>query len=123
MRHLLPLFGLVMLLAGCGDSRAYRVQPLNRNQALARTEVLELKIIKVWSESGDVLNHRRELGVSHFIEVDVLSGTLAGTMLTLPYDEWNVGKQVPAEGTTLVTAPADWVRRGKDSKGRPFGGW
>ena len=109
-------------LAGCGGTQA-RTPPLNRGQAMARTEVLELKIVKVWDVVADALDHDREPGISHYIEVDVLSGSSAGKQLTLPYDEWNAGGRPPAEGSTVVAAPADWVKRANDSKGRPFGGW
>ncbi|MEK7413228.1 MAG: hypothetical protein AAB263_07915 [Planctomycetota bacterium] len=121
MRYLLPLLGLCVLLVGCSTSREFRVPAYNRNQALARTEVMELKVIKVWSVTGDALDHDRELGISHYIEVDVIGGTQAGNMLSLPYDEWNVGKAPPAEGSTVIVAPADWVKRAKDTKGRPSG--
>ncbi len=117
---LLCLF--ILILAGCGGSQT-RTPPLNRGQALARTEVLEMKIIKVWDVVADALNHDREPGISHYIEVDVLSGSSAGKQLTLPYDEWNAGGRPPSDGTTVVAAPADWVKRANDSKGRPFGGW
>ena len=122
MRHLLPFFGLVLLLGGCSTSRDFRVPALNKNQAMARTEVMQLKIVKVWSMVGDALDHDREPGISHYIEVDVISGSQAGSMMSLPYDEWNVGKAPPAEGSIETVAPADWVRRGKNSTGRPFGG-
>lgn len=111
-----------LLLTSCGGVQT-RTQPLTRSQASARTEVLEMKIVEVWDVVADALDHDREPGISHLIEVDVLSGSTAGKQLTLPYDEWNVGKPPPAEGSVVVGAPADWVKRGKDSRGRPFGGW
>jgi hypothetical protein len=112
---------LLTTLAACGNSP--RTAPLTRAQATARTEVLEMQVVKVWNVVTDALDHDREPGISHCIEVDVLSGSSAGSKLTLPYDEWNVGKAPPPEGTTVVAAPADWVRRSKDSRGKPFGGW
>ncbi len=112
---------LALCLAGCGN--AARTPPLNRGQALAQTEVLELKVIKVWNVVTDALDHDREPGISHYVEVDVLSGSSAGKQLTLPFDEWNVGKHPPAVGTTIVAAPSDWVKRAKDSRGRPMEGW
>jgi hypothetical protein len=118
----LVTLAILVLVSGCGGGEA-RSRPLNRGQAAARTEVMELKVVKVWDVVSDALNHDREPGISHYIEVDVLSGSAAGTPLTLPFDEWNVGGRPPAEGTTVVVAPADWVRRAKDSRGRPFGGW
>ncbi len=122
MVRALSLCALILCLACCGGN-ATRTPPLNRGQALARTEVLELKIVKVWDVVADALNHDREPGISHYIEVDVLSGSSAGTKLTLPYDEWNAGAKPPAADTIVVAAPADWVRRANNSKGRPFGGW
>lgn len=112
---------LGLVLAGCGPEM--RTPPINRGQAASRTEVLEMKVVKVWDVVADALDHDREPGISHYIEVDVLSGSNAGKQLTLPYDEWNVGKQPPATDATVIAAPADWVRRGKDSRGKPFGGW
>lgn len=111
----------LLLLTGCGTQT--RTQPLTRSQASARTDVLEMKIVKVWDVVSDALDHDREPGISHCIEVDVMSGSGAGKQLALPYDEWNVGKPPPAVDSTVVAAPADWVRRGKDTRGRPFGGW
>lgn len=111
----------VLMLAGCGKDT--RTQPLNRSQALARTEVLELTVVKVWDVVGDALDHDREPGISHIVEVDVRSGASAGQQLALPYDEWNVGAPPPQPGATVVAAPADWVKRAKDSRGRPVGGW
>lgn len=122
MRLILATCAAAMLLAGCA-TRDFRTPPLTRAQAMSRTEVMELRIVKVWDSVNDALDHDREQGISHFIEVDVKSGSQAGKPLTLPYDDWNVGKAPPGEGITVFVAPADWVRRGKDSKGRPFGGW
>jgi hypothetical protein len=121
MRRTSLILLALAVLAGCGPET--RTPPLQRNQALARTEVLELKVVKVWDVVADALDHSREAGISHIVEVDVLSGPSAGTQLALPYDDWNVGKAPPTEGTTVVVAPADWVKRGKTSKGQPFSGW
>jgi hypothetical protein len=118
-----PLLPLLVLLTACSTRPDYAAPPLSRSQALARTEVLELKVKKVWNTVHDALDHDREPGISHVIEVEVVAGPGAGTPLTLPYDEWNVGKEPPAAGARVVTAPADWVKRAKDTKGRPFGGW
>jgi hypothetical protein len=60
--------------------------------------------------------------VSHYVEVDIVSGKEKGTRMTLPYDEWNVGEAPPSKGTILMMAPADWVKRNPKSQGRPFGG-
>ena len=121
MRLLLPLLGLLVLFSGCSTSRDFRVPAYNRDQALVHTEPMELKIVKVWSVTGDALDHDRELGIDYYIEVDVVSGPQAGTKLSLPYDQWNVGKPPPTEGSIVVVAPSDWVKRAKDTKGRPFG--
>lgn len=123
MRRVLLTLASVLLLAGCGGGDEFRTPPLSRGQASARTEVLEMRVVRVWDVVADALDHEREPMISHYLDVDVLSGSLAGKSMVLPYDEWNVGKKVPAEGTTVIAAPADWVRRGRDSKGRPFGGW
>lgn len=121
MSRLLTVLAAALLLTGCG--REFRAAPLNRGQASARTEVLEMRVFHVWDIVADALDLAHEPGISHYIEVDILSGTLAGKQITLPYDEWNVGKKPPAEGSTVIAAPADWVRRGRESKGRAFGGW
>jgi len=118
---LLALLASILCLVGCGGEA--RTKPLNRSQAIAKTEVLEVKVVKVWDVVVDALDHDREPGISHYVEVDVLSGSSAGKQMTLPYDEWNVGGPPPEAGTTLVMAPADWVKRSKDSRGRPIGGW
>lgn len=112
----LPLLVLTLCLAACGGET--RTKPLTRGQAVAKTEVLEVKVIKVYDVVLDALNHDREPGISHYVEIEVLSGTSAGKTLTLPYDEWNVGSPPPAEDSTQVMAPADWVRRPKDGRGR-----
>jgi hypothetical protein len=119
MVRLLPALALAVALAGCGN--AARTTPLTKDQALSRTEVLEMKVVKVWDVVTDALDHDRDPSVSHVIEVDVLSGTLAGKQLALPFDKWNVGGAPPAEGTTVVAAPADWVKLSRNSKGSAFG--
>lgn len=116
----LAAFTLLILMAGCGDSE-FRAQPYNKAQALSHTEVLEMKVVKVWSVVGDHLEHYRELGISHYVEVDVVSGTKAGEHLTLPLDDWTT--KPPAEGAVVVAAPADWVKQGKNHQTRPYGGW
>ena len=117
------LIAVVVLLSVSACGREARTPPLSRSQAMARTEVLEMKVVKVWDVVADALDHDREPGISHHVEVDVVSGSSAGTQLTLPYDDWNVGAAPPAIGTIVVAAPADWVKRAKDSRGRPHGGW
>lgn len=112
---------LAVALVGCGQE--FRTPALNRQQALSQTEVLEMKVVKVWNVVTDALDHDREPGIGYYVEVDVLSGSNAGAKLTLPYDDWNVGKPPPAVGTRVIAAPADWVKRGRHSKGAAFGGW
>jgi hypothetical protein len=120
VRLLLPV--LALLIAACSH-REFRTPALNRAQALARTDVLELRVVQVWNTVEDALDHDREPGIDYYIEVDVLTGRDAGKPMTLPYDSWNVGSGPPAVDSRVVVAPADWVKRAKDSKGRPFGGW
>lgn len=114
-------FGFIVLvgLTGCDDPR---VPPLPRNEALSDRTVREVKIVKIWDQSGNRMDNAGDPHVSHYIEVDVISGDEKGTKLTLPYDEWNVGEAPPSKGTTLLVAPADWVKRNPKSQGRPFGG-
>ena len=106
-------------LTGCDDPR---VPPLPRNEALNDRTVREVKIIKIWDQTGKRMSNAGDPHVSHYIEVDVVSGDEKDTKLTLPFDEWNVGEAPPSKGTILVMAPADWVKRNPKSQGRPFGG-
>lgn len=117
----LLIVSLVVLsgLTGCNDPR---VPPLPRNEAINDRTVREVKIIKIWDQSEGRMDNAGDPHISHYIEVDVVSGDEKGTKLTLPYDEWNVGEAPPAKGTTLLVAPADWVKRNPKSQGRPFGG-
>ena len=120
MRRILVALAAVLLLAGC--SRQFRSPAYSKQQALAQTEVLEMRVVKVWNVVVDALDHDREPGIAFYVEVDVTSGSLAGKQLTLPYDDWNVGKPPPPEGTIVTLAPADWVKRGRHSKGTAFPG-
>lgn len=119
MVRLLPALALALALSGCGNTA--RTTPLTKEQALSRTEVLEMKVVKVWDVVTDALDHDRDPQVTHIIEVDVLSGSLAGKPLALPFDTWNVNRDPPVEGTTVVAAPADWIKRSRNSKGSAFG--
>ncbi len=118
MVRVLAFLALSLCLAGCGNQA--RTPPLTQAQALSRTEVLQMKIVKVWNVVTDALDHDRDPSIRYLIEVDVLSGSTAGQQLTLPYDDWNVGAPPPAEGSTVVAAPADWVKRSKNSRGSAF---
>ncbi len=112
---------LLTLVAGCNDSR---VPPTPRASALQDKEVREVKVVKVWDQGTDRLDAGGgDPHISHYIEVDVLTGSDKGKALTLPYDEWNVGKAPPVAGQTVMVAPMDWVRRDPNSQGRPFNGW
>lgn len=115
------LLGSLAVLTGCNESR---VPPTSRGEALQDNEVREVKVIKVWDQGEDRLDSGDgDPHISHYIEVDVLSGKDKGKSLTLPYDEWNVGKAPPATGSTVMVAPMDWVRRDPNSQGRPYNGW
>lgn len=115
------LLGILILgLVACSEPR---VPPIPRGDALADRVIREVTVIKVWDQSTDRLGDAGDPHISHYIEVDVVSGAEKGTRMTLPYDEWNVGQAPPAKGRTLLIAPADWVQRSPTSQGRPFGGW
>ena len=120
MVRLLSALALALCLAGCGNTA--RTTPLTKEQALSRSEVMEMKVIKVWDVVTDALDHDRDPSVSHIIEVDVLSPpAVAGQQLALPFDKWNVGGAPPAAGTTVIAAPADWVKLSRNSRGSAFG--
>jgi hypothetical protein len=106
-------------LTSCDDPR---VPPIPRSEALGDRTVREVKVIKVWDQTGNRMNNSGDPHVSHFVEVDIVSGDEKGTRMTLPFDEWNVGEAPPSKGTILMIAPADWVKRNPKSQGRPFGG-
>ncbi len=110
---------VVVGLSGCDEPR---VPPLARNEALSDHTVREVTIVKVWDQTGNRMNSGGDPHVSHFVEVDIVSGAEKGTRMTLPFDEWNVGQAPPNKGTTLLIAPADWVKRNPKSQGRPFDG-
>jgi hypothetical protein len=116
---------LVFILTAC-DSRngpSPDCTAYSRAQAIEQAEPLDLEVVKVWSVVADALEHGREPGISHRVEAVVKSGPRAGEQLDLPYDEWNVGRAPPSKGARLIAAPADWVKRGKDSNGRPMRGF
>ena len=116
----LSALALCLSLAGCGLQA--RTPPLSSSQALGRTEVLEMRVVKVWDTVTDALDHDRDPSVSHIIEVDVLSPpAFAGKQFALPFDKWNVGGAPPVEGVTVIAAPADWVKLSRNSKGSAFG--
>lgn len=122
-RHHLLLticLGLSLALAACNEPR---VPPTARGEALSDRGVREVTVVKVWDQSSDRIDGGGDPHISHYIEVDIVSGPDKGTKLTLPYDEWNVGKLPPVKGTTLLMTPADWVQLSPSSQGRPaFGG-
>lgn len=112
---------VVLLLAGCGTS--FRAPAMPREEALNRGTPLHLVVVKVWSLASSGLDHDRDALITHWIECDVLDGSPTGRPITLPYDEWNTGRKAPEEGDRLTVAPADWVRRAKNTQGRPYGGF
>ncbi len=111
---------VLVVLAACNDAR---VPPTARAAALHDRTVREVRVVKVWDQVSDRLDADGDPHVSHYIEVDVVSGPDAGKQFTLPFDTWNVGKPPPAVGAVLVMAPADWVQRDPRSQGRAFGEW
>ncbi len=107
-------------LVGCNSPR---VAPTPRAKAIQDTEPREMRVVKVWDQVAEGMDVDRDENVSHLIEVEVLSGPHQGETMTLPYDEWNVGKKPPRAGDRVVVAPADWVKRDANSHGRPMKGW
>jgi len=112
----------LVVLVGLSSCDEPRVPPIPRHEAMADRTVREVKIIKVWDQSGNRMSDAGDPHVSHWIEVDIVSGDEQGHPMTLPYDNWSVGEEPPAKGTVLLMAPADWVRRNPKSQGRPFNG-
>ena len=76
---------------------------------------MEMRIISIY----DGLRYSREPHVTHLVGVEIIDGPAAviGKRITLPYDKYNTGKEPPAAGTTVLIAPADWLKR----NGRTFG--
>ena len=114
----LSLLMAVLLLAACGGAR---VPPTARSQAMLDREPREVKVVKVWDQISDRLEESADPHISHFIEVDVVSGPGAGKPMTLPYDQWNTGRVPPSAGDRLMMAPSDWVARDPRTPGRPYG--
>lgn len=109
----------LLALASCGGEDT-RVPPMVRAVALTDSAIREVKIVKLYVQAAERIGDA-DPKISHYIDVDVLSGDGAGKPLILPYDMWNVGKPPPAVGTVVVMCPADWVRRDPEKQGRPFG--
>jgi len=112
------VFMTLMVVAACGGPR----QPiLNNSQAAAERRVLDLRIVAVF----DALNVPAFTQGSHLIEVKVLGGApeYDGLIITLPYDEWAVGRPPPTPGTQISIAPRQWLITDPGSKGRPLQGW
>jgi hypothetical protein len=114
---------LLVVLAALSSCGGPRVDPTSRTQALSDREPREMRVVKVWDQVAEGMDLDRDENVSHLIEVEVTDGPEKGRAMTLPYDEWNVGKRPPRAGDRVLIAPADWVKRSPTSSGRPFGGW
>ncbi|MBA2480401.1 MAG: hypothetical protein H0V44_07045 [Planctomycetes bacterium] len=113
-------FAIILLLAACGGPR---VKPISRSAALSDPQPREMRVVKVWDQVTEGMDLDRDENISHLIEVEITDGPEKGTVMTLPYDEWNVGQRPPRAGDRVVLAPADWVKRSATSTGRPYGGW
>ncbi len=109
------------LLSGC--AREEPVTLLSHDQAMQDDRPRQVHVLRITDQVEDGSGDNRDVDVSHWVKVRVLDGPGQGTLLLLPYDDWNVGRPPPRAGTDLVVAPADWVRRAPDSQGRPFHGW
>ena len=118
MRTPTILFMLIILLSGCDGPRTTLVL---RDIALKDERVMRLEVVKVYNNQN--LDYTTEFNVSHVIDLNVLEGPLelVGKPLTLPFDIFYVAKPPPNVGETVVTAPADWVRRNPYGKARGFG--
>jgi hypothetical protein len=118
MLRLCAFIAIILVLSACGEPR----DPiLTVDQVKKDRRQCDLRIVQVF----DCLKVARPTETSHLIEVDVLDGAsdLIGKHITLPYDEWMVGKPPPKVGERMKIAPADWVQKAVDSKGEPMGGW
>jgi hypothetical protein len=118
MRTPTILFMLILLLSGCDGPRTTLVP---RDIALKDERVMRLEVVKVYNNQN--LDYTTEFNVSHVLDLNVLDGPpeLVGKPLTLPFDIFYVAKPPPNVGETVVTAPADWVRRNPFGKARGFG--
>ncbi len=99
---------VAVVLTGCGPEP--RVKPTTWETAGADRTVRELLVVKVWDMVNEPLGDHRNMYVSHYVEVDVLSGPDKGRQLTLPYDSFRHSNKPPPEaGTKVVVSPSDWV--------------
>ncbi len=100
---------VLLLLAACGTAR----QPIVAvAAAAAERRPMTLHVQKVHETVR--LAMATEAGISHLIEVSVIDGPddWRGRLVTLPYDEWQVGSPPPKRGERVTTSPARWVRGG-----------
>jgi len=113
------LIGIALvILASCGKPR----EPIfNNSQAAAERRVLEVRIVAVF----DAMTIPQFTQASHLIEVTILGGApeYQGMIITLPYDEWAVGRAPPIPGTQMSITPRQWLISDPGSKGRPLQGW
>lgn len=112
------LFLSLCLLSACGGPR----EPvLTKDQAMAERRVLDLRVVAI-HDAMDVMGPTQG---SHLIEVEVLDGApeYVGKIITLPFDEWAVGRAPPTVGAQLRLAPRTWLVTAADSKGKPIEGW
>ena len=115
------VLGFLLLLVILGGCREARAEPITRSAALHDRAVREVRVHKVWDQVDNRLVDSGDPQVSHYIEVDILSGPNAGHPATFPYDRWNTGTMPPVAGDRVLMTPADWVARQDRTPGRPYG--
>lgn len=83
------------------------------------TDPMTVEVIQSW----DLIEYatRADPNVSHLIEVRVIQGPsqYEGEVITLPYDSFSVGPNIPANGSEMVMMPAMWLRPAGAAMGRP----
>jgi hypothetical protein len=97
----------MLALTACGGGPREKVMPSDKAQQDRRA--MRVKVIAAYQ--NDHMDYTNEPRVGWVVDVDVLAGPeyLIGESLTLPYDDFALGKPPPADGTELTITPADWM--------------
>ncbi len=114
----LALALLVLALTACGASRS---PTLSYQRASIDDRLLTMRVLKV-TNAMDVPEPTSD--TSHLIEVEIEAPIERhGERITLPYNEWMVGRQPPRRGEIVMATPKYWIRGDGTSRGKPMHGW